>query len=157
MNPFDALGLPATGALTDADVRSAWRGIAAATHPDQDGGDPAAYAAAAAAYAQLRTSWGRGEALADLAAQVSPGTWRPQQEARPGLLAARWRTVALLPARIRHGRPGRLAVRTIVAVTAAVIAVALTAGTPSAPAAAGGCLLWWACTARGDLAPPPGR
>jgi len=158
VNPFDALGLPATATLTDAGVRDAWRGIAAATHPDQaGGGDPAAYAAAAAAYAQLRTAWGRSEALADLAAQARPGAWAREPDARPGVLAARWRTVTLLPARIRHGRPGRLAVRTVVAVTAAVIAVAVTAGTPSAPATAVGCLLWWACTARGDLAPPPGR
>lgn len=158
MNPLDALGLPATTALTDADVRDAWRGIAAATHPDQPRRRrPGRYAAAAAAYAQLRTACGRSEALADLTAQAHPGTWHRQPEARPGVLAARWRTVTLLPARIRHGRPGRLAARTIAAVTAAVVAVTVTAGTPSAPAAAVGCLLWWARTARGDLAPPPGR
>lgn len=158
MNPFDALGLPATGALTDADVRNAWRGIAAATHPDQDGGgDPAAYAIAAAAYRQLRTAWGRSEALADLTAQAHPDTWQQEPEASPGLAATGWRTAGLLPARIRHGRPGRLAVRTLIAAVAAAFAVTLTAGTPSAPATAAGCLLWWACTARGDLAPPPGR
>jgi curved DNA-binding protein CbpA len=50
-------------------VRAAWRRIAAATHPDrEDGGDPARFGAAAAAYALLRTSFGRGEALADLSA-----------------------------------------------------------------------------------------
>ena len=48
-------------------MRAAWRRIAAATHPDrEDGGDAARYAAAAAAYDTLRTSFGRGEALADL-------------------------------------------------------------------------------------------
>lgn len=124
VNPFDALGLPAAGALTDQDVRDAWRDVAAATHPDRDGGgDPAAYAAAAAAYAQLRTGWGRGEALADLAAHARPATWHREPEIRPGLLGAGWRAVALLPARVRCGRPGRLALRTVVAVAAAVIAV----------------------------------
>ena len=68
MNPFAALGLPAAAGLTDEEVRAAWRAHAARTHPDRDdGGDPAAYTAAATAYAQLRTPWGRSEALADLA------------------------------------------------------------------------------------------
>jgi curved DNA-binding protein CbpA len=66
-DPFGELGLPALADLTDDDVRVAWRRIAAATHPDrEDGGDPARFGAAAAAYALLRTSFGRGEALADL-------------------------------------------------------------------------------------------
>jgi hypothetical protein len=68
-DPFLVLGLPARADLTDEDVRAAWRRIAAATHPDrEDGGDPARYGAAAAAYAMLRTAFGRGEALADRAA-----------------------------------------------------------------------------------------
>jgi curved DNA-binding protein CbpA len=63
--------LPATGEATDDDARAAWRRIAAATHPDRDdGGDPARFAAAAAAYATLRTSYDRGEALADLRTPV---------------------------------------------------------------------------------------
>jgi curved DNA-binding protein CbpA len=66
-DPFALLGLPARPDVTDDDVRSAWRRIAAATHPDrEDGGDPARFGAAAAAYAMLRTGYGRGEALADL-------------------------------------------------------------------------------------------
>ena len=68
MNPFAALGLPAAAGLSDEEVRAAWRQAAARTHPDRDdGGDPAAYTAAATGYAQLRTPWGRSEALADLA------------------------------------------------------------------------------------------
>ena len=68
-DPFAVLGIPARPDVTDDDVRAAWRRIAAATHPDQeDGGDPARFALAAAAYAALRTSYGRGEALADLRA-----------------------------------------------------------------------------------------
>ena len=42
MNPFTALGLPIRPDLTDEQVRTAWRTIAAATHPDRpDGGNPA--------------------------------------------------------------------------------------------------------------------
>lgn len=157
MNPFDALGLPATAELADADVRAAWRDIATATHPDLDsGGDPAAYAAGAAAYEQLRTPWGRTEALADLADRAVPGA-PPETAVRPRLAAAAWRSAVLLPARVRHGRPGRLAIRTLVAAAATALAATVTAGAPSAPATVVGCLLWWAVTARGDLAPPPGR
>ena len=62
-NPFEALGLPARPDLTDEQVRAAWRAIAAATHPDRaDGGDLAAYTAASAAYAELRTPWARSGA-----------------------------------------------------------------------------------------------
>jgi len=68
MNPFIALGLPVRPDLTDEQVRAAWRSIAAATHPDRpDGGNVTRYTAAANAYAQLRTAWGRSEAYADLA------------------------------------------------------------------------------------------
>ncbi len=80
-DPFAALGLPARPDLSDEQVRAAWRTVAAATHPDRPGGgNPAAYAAASAAYAVLRTPWGRSEAYADLmrpAAQHRP-------PARPG-------------------------------------------------------------------------
>ena len=68
-DPFAALGLAADADLSDDDVRAAWRRLAAATHPDRaDGGDPARFATAAAAYTLLRTRSGRGEALADLTA-----------------------------------------------------------------------------------------
>ena len=73
-DPFAALGLAARPDLSDDDVRGAWRRIAAATHPDRfDGGDPGSYSAAAAAYAVLRTGYGRGEALADLRSGVRRG------------------------------------------------------------------------------------
>jgi hypothetical protein len=66
-DPFTRLGLAPRPGLSDDDVRAAWRRIAAATHPDrEDGGDPARFGAAAAAYVELRTGFGRGEALADL-------------------------------------------------------------------------------------------
>ena len=63
-DPFTVLGLPARPDLTDEQVRTAWRAIAAATHPDRPGGgNPAAYAAASAAYATLRTPWGRSRGI----------------------------------------------------------------------------------------------
>ena len=101
-NPFDALGLPTDPALTDEQVRAAWRAIAAATHPDRpDGGDLPRYTQASAAYAELRAPWGRSEAYADLLEQlplppVTPGTPEPAT-ARPTLTI---RPLRLLPARI---------------------------------------------------------
>jgi hypothetical protein len=155
VNPFTALGLSARPGLTDDQVRAAWRAVAAATHPDRDdGGNPAAYSAATVAYAQLRTAWGRSEALADLAAVPYVP---PAEPAPAGPAASAWRTVAMLPARIRHGRPLRLAARAVVAAAVALLAVTVIPGNPSAPAVAAGAFLWLAFTVRGDLAPPPGR
>ena len=155
MNPFTALGLPATPDLDDDQVRQAWRDIAAATHPDRaDGGDPAAYTAASAAYARLRTAWGRSETLADLTAEHPPAPLSGMETAGPVFA---WRAVVLLPGRIRRGRLARMAVRTLAAAAVAVSAVILIPGTPSAPAVVTGCALWWALTIRSDLAPPPGR
>ena len=66
--PFRALGLEPRADLTDEEVHAAWRRAASATHPDrEDGGDPERFAEAAAAYTVLRTRFGRGEVLADLA------------------------------------------------------------------------------------------
>jgi curved DNA-binding protein CbpA len=134
-DPFLALGLPPRRDLTDDDVRVAWRRIAAATHPDRDdGGDPVAFDAAAAAYAVLRTSFGRGEALAEL-------------DARAGRDGARGRRRT----RDARGRPGVLALR--IATAAGVSALALVAA-GWAPASAGliaGALTWLIATARYDL------
>jgi hypothetical protein len=155
VNPFTALGLPADAALTNEEVRAAWRAIATATHTDRpDGGDRARYTAALAAYEQLRTPWGRSEALADLAAlpHVPPPV---TTDPLPWLALLTF--AALLPARVARGRPVRLTVRAVVAAAAGYAAVLLVPGTPSAPAAAFGCALWWLLTARADLAPPPGR
>jgi curved DNA-binding protein CbpA len=81
-DPFTALGLPARPDLSDEQVRAAWRQVATATHPDRpDGGDPARYAAASAAYATLRTPWGRSEAYADLAA--APPLTGARRHSRP--------------------------------------------------------------------------
>ena len=167
VNPFDALGLPARPGLTDEQVRAAWRKIAAATHPDRpDGGDVARYTAATAAYAVLRTPWGRSEAFADLdlaaddtsplpAVQVSGGS-APAGRGRtagPGdLLAA----VVMLPARIRHGRPLRLVLRALAAALASLAVLALIPGQPAAPALVTGLITWFLLTGRSDLAPPGG-
>ena len=87
-DPFGALGLTPGPDLTDEDVRAAWRRVASDTHPDrEDGGDPARFAAAAAAYTALRTPFSRGEALADLtAAPRSPRAHRPAATAFATLL-----------------------------------------------------------------------
>ena len=143
-DPFTVLGLPARPEVGDDEVRAAWRRIAAATHPDRaDGGDPARFAAAAAAYTTLRTRSGRGEAIADLAHPGVPGGRRPL----PGL--------ARLPARVRHGRPARLALRLAVVAAASVAAVAVVGWTPASAAVITGVLTWLLLTARHDLAPPP--
>ncbi len=140
--PFVALGLPASPGLTDDDVRAAWRRVAAATHPDRaDGGDPAAFAAAAAAYAMLRTEAGRGEVTADLAGPTRSG---PETSERQAGLAAR----------IRHGRPGRLGGRLLAAAAAGSLAVAAVGWQPAALGVIAGAATWLAVTGRGDLAPP---
>jgi hypothetical protein len=157
-NPFAVLGLPARPDLSDDEVRSAWRRIASATHPDREGGgDPARDAEASNAYTILRTPWGRSEACADLATPSERATPPPatMPGERPGL--SLWRRVVLLPARIGHGRPGRLTLRATGAVVAALLAWHSGAGTPPITALLTGIGTWLALTARADLAPPPGR
>ena len=156
-DPFAALGLLAHPDLTDEQVRAAWRSIAAATHPDRpDGGNVERYTAAATAYAQLRTAWGRSEAYADLTADEpyvpAPA---PALPARPGTGIIR--TVRLIPARIRHGRPVRLLLRAVIAALLSLLVLHLVPGQPSGPAVVTGLITWFVLTARGDLAPPPGR
>jgi hypothetical protein len=148
-SPFDALALPATGELTDDDVRSAWRRIAAATHPDrEDGGDPAAFAAAAAAYTLLRTPAGRDEALADLS---EPAIGRVPGGPVPGRtwLAS---AAATIEWRIRHGRPARLTVRLLTAAAAVAIAVMTAGWQPASAAVITGALTWLLVSWRTDLA-----
>jgi hypothetical protein len=146
-------------------VRAAWRAIATATHPDRpDGGNPARYAAASAAYAALRTRWGRSEAYADLPA-AAPPRLRVRvipPAATAGVPAVRtrlrpWRAALLAPARIRHGRPSRLAVRIAAAAVLAFAVLHSGAGTPPIAGLLTGIGTWLVLSARGDLAPPPGR
>ena len=160
MNPFDALGLPSDPALTDEQVRDAWRQIAAATHPDRpDGGDLARYTAASAAYAELRSPWGRSEAWADLIEHLHDTTPLPPvtfttSPPRPPMT---FRPLRLLPARIAHGRPLRLAIRALIAALASLAVLRLIPGQPAAPADIVGVVLWFVLTGRSDLAPPPRR
>ena len=188
-DPFTVLGLPARAGLTDDDVRSAWRRVATATHPDRaDGGDPGRFAEAAAAYTVLRTRSGRGEALADLASpSAGPRPGRPSRWPRPAgsggvqapaapprpspgrpsperadeapstaALPATWRVppgVARLLARIRRGRPARLALRVLIAAAVGAVAVAVDGFQPATPALITGALTWLLLTAPRDLAP----
>jgi len=148
---FAALGLAADPALTDDEVRMAWRRVAAATHPDRaDGGDPAAFAAAAAAYNLLRTRTGRGEVLADAAEAAGPVL--PPVLRRRGV---RWLAgqAAGLPGRISAGRPWRLAARVAVAVALSAAALTVAGSAPAGAALVTGAVTWLVLTARRDLAP----
>ena len=156
MNPFTVLGLPTDPHLTDEQVRAAWRAIAAATHPDRpDGGNITRYTAAATAYAQLRTAWARSEAYADL---TTGQPYVPAPATLPVSPGARLiRAARLVPARIRHGRPWHLLLRALAAAVLSLVVVHLLPGQPSGPAVVTGLAIWFVLTARGDLAPPPGR
>jgi hypothetical protein len=150
-DPFASLGLDAGPGLTDDQVRAAWRRIAAATHPDRaDGGDQDRYAAAAAAYAELRTSYGRGEALAGLAA--GPDEALAGGGAGPAASRA-VRFLARLPGRIARGRPVRLALRTAAAGAAGWAALAAGAPPGAGPAVAAGAITWLILAGLADLAP----
>jgi hypothetical protein len=110
-DPFAVLGLPVRADLDDEQVRAAWRTIAVPTHPDRpDGGDPARYAAASAAYAVLRTAWGRSEAYADLIAAVPPLAGRVVTPSAPRPPAA-WPRLGLWRRHTPNG-PGTLPSRT---------------------------------------------
>jgi curved DNA-binding protein CbpA len=150
-DPFDVLGLAADTDLTDDDVRSAWRRVAAATHPDRtDGGDPAAFAAAAAAYTVLRTAAGRREVAADRRERASgqmPGDPVPAQNTPLAALAAH------AARHIRHGRPVRLAARLGATVAVGALAVAAVGWQPASAAIITGALTWLLLTGHRDLAP----
>ena len=153
-DPFAALGLTAGPELTDDDIRAAWRRVAAAVHPDrEDGGDAARFAAAAAAYTQLRTRFGRGEALADAQSARTPALGRAL---RAGAVLRLPAAAVRLAARIRRGRPARLALRVLATAAASAAALAVAGSQPAGPALATGAVTWLVLTARRDLAPPSG-
>jgi hypothetical protein len=163
-NPFEALGLPERPDLTDEQVRAAWRTIAAATHPDRpDGGDLAAYTAASAAYAELRSPWGRSEAYADLADHADGPVTAPIPVITAGeepLPPPPWQpllALVYLPARVRRGRPLRLAIRAVIAAVLSLVVLQAIPGPPAAPADVLALVLWFVLTGRRDLAPPPER
>ncbi len=181
-NPFAALGLPERPDLDDETVRAAWRAIAAATHPDRaDGGDLARYTQASAAYAELRTPWGRSEAYADLVEQAwregryddypdrYPGGTDPTTTPLPAVparaplrlhLVSPWQLVfalVWLPSRIRRGRPLRLLIRAALAAGLSLAVLALIPGQPAVPADVSVLVTCFVLTGRRDLAPPPER
>jgi curved DNA-binding protein CbpA len=148
-DPFAVLGLAPRGDLTDEDVRAAWRRIAAATHPDRDdGGDPGTFSAAAAAYDTLRTSSGRGEALADLGPgghashaghAGQPGRWR----LRRGTHRLHAEAGARYFGNVGHVTVGRgLALRVAGATAVVAVAVAIVGWTPGTIALLVGSATW---------------
>ena len=167
-DPFEALGLPARPDLPDEQVRAAWRAIAAATHPDRaDGGDLARYTAASAAYAELRTPWGRSEAYADL--HPAGGTGRGgahraaarhprRRRGRPApCRGIRWPRCGSSRPGSAAAVPRRLLLRAAIAAVLSLVVLQLIPGTAAAPADVGGLILWFVLTGRRDLAPPPER
>jgi len=150
VTPFEVLGLPASRQLTDDEVRSAWRRIAAVTHPDRaDGGDPVVYAQAAAAYSALRTATDRGETLADLRGPAGgrvPGYPVP---VRNNPLA---RLLVVVVVLIRHGRPVRLAFRLLAVAATGALAVTGAGWQPASLAVLTGALTWFLRSSRADLA-----
>jgi hypothetical protein len=156
-NPFETLGLPTRPDLDDEQVHTAWRAIATATHPDRpDGGDPAWYAQASAAYAQLNSGWGRSEAYADqLDAQNGGTVPLPFFIHDPPPVRRTYRPLRLLPSRIVHGRPLRLLIRAAATALLSLFVLWLIPGTAAAPADVFGLIWFFALTARSDLAPPP--
>ena len=149
-NPFQALGLPERPDLSDEDVHAAWRRVAAATHPDRpDGGDLARYTAASAAYADLAE---RPDGPVTSPIPLIPGEDEPPPPPWQPLLA-----LTQIPARIRRGRPLRLAIRAIIAAVLSLLVLQLIPGTPAAPADVLALVLWFVLTSRKDLAPPPER
>jgi hypothetical protein len=158
---YGALGLVPDAGLTDDEVRVAWRRLAAATHR-ADGGDPAAFAAAAAAYTVLRTRTGRGELTAD-AGDAALRVTRPARRPRTGRWALRWTPgplagltgLAGLAWRAGRGRPWRLAARVAGAGGVSAAALAVAGSRPAGPALVTGAVTWLVLTARRDLAAPP--
>lgn len=151
-DPFRDLGLERRPGLADDDIRAAWRRVAAATHPDRaDGGDPEAFAAAAAAYTALRTAAGRGEALAGLLGAPGAGAWRrPGPRARPGTVVP---SLLLFAIRVRRGRPVVLALRIVGVYAVVATAVVLAGWQPASFAISTGAATWLVLTGRADLAP----
>ena len=137
VSPFAALGVDPAAEISDDDVLVAWRRIAAATHPDRaDGGDPELFAAAAAAYTELRTRSGRGEARASLRERA------PRRSTMGRLGTARPVRLALI---------ARLAIRVAVAVMAAALGVVAAGGGAAGPALVVGALTWLVLGARKDI------
>ena len=63
----------------------------------------------------------------------------------------------LMLARLRHGRPGRLATRILAAFAMAEITLHSGAGPAPVVGTLAGITAWFVITGRGDIAPPPER
>jgi hypothetical protein len=181
-DPFAVLGLPPWPDLDDETVKAAWVAIAAQTDPARpDGGDPARYAQATAAYHELCCPWGRSEAFADLLEQAwadgrydaYPGHYPPgcdpdddgdDDPEPPGNPWQRPPSLWLydpkgmllnLPWRIRHADLPSLAFGAAFITGLAFAALALFPHLPI-PAVIAVCLFSFLGAGREDLAPPPG-
>lgn len=138
-------------------LRTAWgRGEARADLAEAElaGADPAGADPAAPKLAGARIDLA-GEGVTQPVRLFEEAGPRP-----PGLgpwAAGRVRALWELPARVRLGRPARLAVRAVVAVLACVAALRVSAGDPAGPGLVTGIITWFGLSGRGDLAPPPGR
>ena len=87
---------------------------------------------------------------------MNPSTVPPPAHPAPSSRTrAAVRAVRLVPARIRHGRPGTLALRTTAALALAEATLHSGAGPAPAAGALTGIATWLALTARSDLAPAP--
>ena len=85
---------------------------------------------------------------------LPPPATRTAPLSRP---AAAVRAVRLVPVRVRHGRPGRLALRTTVALVLAEAAIHSGAGAAPAAGMLAGIITWHLLTAGADLGPACGR
>ena len=178
-DPFTVLGLPPWPDLDDETVKAAWVAIAAQTDPDRpDGGNPARYAQATAAYHELDCPWGRSEAYADLLEQAwaegrydacpdrYPPGCDPADDPGPELPVPPWPLASLwlydpkgmlltLPWRIRHAHLPSLAFGAAFLTGLAFAALALFPHLP-VPAVAAIAFFAFLGSSRGELAPPPG-
>jgi hypothetical protein len=152
-NAFEILGLPVDADLTDDDVRSAWRRVAAATHPDlAGGGDVARYTDAVTAYDQLRTASRRSEVLACLA--DGKPRWRLVRTGPGRTLLSRAGLRRIPLSRTRLGRQAyspravvALMVRVVAAATVVVSCVLSTGWQPATLAILTGAVTWLILTA----------
>ena len=76
---------------------------------------------------------------------------------KPAAMSGLTAPARLIAARLRNGRPAVLATRILAASALAGITLHSGAGPAPQVGALAGIITWLALTARGDIAPPPGR
>ena len=89
-------------------------------------------------------------------ATLLAGGWRATGGSVKAGISWRLPAAVRLAARVRRGRPGRLALRVLAAAGASAAAWAAAGSGPAGPALVTGAVTWLLLTARQDLAPPPG-